>query len=310
MSIQFFTHDDCLQHNPGAGHPENPQRLARILNALGSSEINQSLKFADAPLGSDAQILLAHEAHHLEKIRATAPETGEAALDADTRMSPGSLNAALRAVGAACQGVDDLMTDAAETVFCATRPPGHHATPAHAMGFCIFNHVAIAALHAQAQYQLERIAIVDFDVHHGNGTQDIMSGRDGIFYISTHQSPLYPGTGFASENRNNNILNVPLQGGTGHDTYMEIFNAEVLPALVAWQPQLLLVSAGFDAHAQDPLAGLAFTDETYLWLGTTLKSVANEHCDGKLLSVLEGGYNLDVLPGSVTAYLKGNLEPG
>lgn len=308
MTIEFITHDDCLQHSPGAGHPENPQRLARILNALGPSEVNQALQFVDAPLGTEAQILLAHDQFHLDRIKETAPEEGEAALDADTRMSPGSLNAALRAVGAACQGVDDLMAGATETVFCATRPPGHHATPGHAMGFCLFNHVAIAALHAQSQYNLERVAIVDFDVHHGNGTQDIMTGRDGIFYISTHQSPLYPGTGFTSENLNNNILNIPLQGGTGHTTYMDIFNEEVLPALNAWRPQLLLVSAGFDAHAQDPLAGLAFTDETYQWLGKTLKSVANEHCGGKLLSVLEGGYNLDVLPGSVMAYLKGNLE--
>jgi acetoin utilization deacetylase AcuC-like enzyme len=308
MTIQILTHADCLTHEPGAGHPENPERLANVLNALHNTAINTSLSFHDAPLGTDAQILLAHETSHLERIRETAPDEGEAALDADTRMSPGSLNATLRAVGAACQGVDNLMTENTGAVFCATRPPGHHATPTHAMGFCLFNHVAIAALHAREQYKLERIAIVDFDVHHGNGTQDIMQGREGVFYISTHQSPLYPGTGLEAENINNNILNVPVHGGTGHATYIEIFQETIVPVLQAYQPELIMVSAGFDAHKEDPLAGMALTDETYKWLGTTLQGLANDHCDGKLLSVLEGGYNLSVLPGSVIAYLEGNLE--
>ena len=266
------------------------------------------LEFSEAPLGTDALILLAHDEFHLEKIRQTAPAEAEASLDADTHMSPGSLNAALRAVGAACQGVDSLMNASAETIFCATRPPGHHATAHQAMGFCLFNHIAIAALYARQKYNLSRIAIVDFDVHHGNGTQDIVRGQDGIFYISTHQSPLYPGSGEISENRNNNILNIPLHGGTGHNTYVAIFEEQVIPVLEAWQPELVLVSAGFDAHQADPLAGLALTDETYQWLGVELKTIANNHCGGKLLSVLEGGYNLDVLPGSVIAYLQGNLE--
>jgi len=308
MPINIITHSDCLEHEPGSGHPENPQRLRGVLSALNTAEINSDLDFYEAPLGSDAQILLAHEEYHLERIRKTAPVEGEASLDADTHMSPGSLNAALRAVGAACQGVDKLMNGEAETVFCATRPPGHHATPNQAMGFCLFNHVAIAALYAQQKYTPERIAIVDFDVHHGNGTQDIMRGRDGIFYISTHQNPLYPGTGQVSENLNNNILNVPLHGGTGHKTYKAVFEEQVLTALDAWQPQLVLVSAGFDAHRDDPLAGLALTDETYYWLGETLKTIANNYCGGKLLSVLEGGYNLEVLPGSVISYLAGNLQ--
>lgn len=176
------------------------------------------------------------------------------------------------------------------------------------MGFCLFNQVAIAALYAQQQYGLERVAIVDFDVHHGNGTQDIAKGRDGVFYLSTHQSPLYPGTGMATENIDHNIFNLPLPGGTVHDAYTAIFNAEALPALRAYAPQLLLVSAGFDAHRDDPLAGLALTDETYAWLGKQLKKVANDCCEGRLLSTLEGGYNLNVLPGSVLAYLQGNLD--
>jgi acetoin utilization deacetylase AcuC-like enzyme len=308
MPITIITHSDCLLHDPGAGHPENPQRLAGIMQALQASAISGKLEFNEAPLGTDALILLAHDEFHLEKIRQTAPAEAEASLDADTHMSPGSLNAALRAVGAACQGVDSLMNASAEAIFCATRPPGHHATAHQAMGFCLFNHIAIAALYARQKYNLSRIAIVDFDVHHGNGTQDIVRGQDGIFYISTHQSPLYPGSGEISENRNNNILNIPLHGGTGHNTYVAIFEEQVIPVLEAWQPELVLVSAGFDAHQADPLAGLALTDETYQWLGVELKTIANNHCGGKLLSVLEGGYNLDVLPGSVIAYLQGNLE--
>jgi len=308
MTIQFFTHDECLDHNPGAGHPENPQRLSRILNALGTTSINQSLLLAEAPLGEDAQILLAHDAAHLENVKATLPSEGDASLDADTRMSPGSLNAALRAVGAACAGVDMLMEEKTRDVFCATRPPGHHATPQHAMGFCLFNQIAIAAIHARQTYGLDRILIMDFDVHHGNGTQDIIKGREGLFFISSHQSPLYPGTGQETENIEHNIMNIPLHGGTGHEMYLSAFQEKIIPAIDDYKPQLLLVSAGFDAHAQDPLAGLAFLDETYRWLGSTLKDVANTHCDGKMLSVLEGGYNLDVLPGSVFAYLEGILE--
>jgi acetoin utilization deacetylase AcuC-like enzyme len=175
------------------------------------------------------------------------------------------------------------------------------------MGFCLFNQVAIAAIYAHEQYHLDRVAIVDFDVHHGNGSQDICRGREGLFYLSTHQSPLYPGTGMVNENSDNNILNVPMPGGTGHNSYITVFAENIIPVLEAWQPQLLLVSAGFDAHQADPLAGLALTDDTYYWLGQQLKGIANKHCGGKLLSTLEGGYNLGVLPGSVSAYLLGTL---
>lgn len=308
MTIQILTHTDSLTHDPGTGHPESPLRLAGVLSAIDSAAFIKSLVIDDAPLGTDAQILLAHDDSHLQRVKETAPEEGEAALDADTRMSPGSLNAALRAVGATCQGVDNLMSANTKSVFCATRPPGHHATPTHAMGFCLFNHIAIAALHTREKYNLKRIAIVDFDVHHGNGTQDIMQGREGMFYISTHQSPLYPSTGLESENIDNNVFNVPVHGGTGHATYIEIFQEVIVPALQAYQPELILVSAGFDAHKDDPLAGMALTDDTYKWLGTTLQGLANDHCEGKLLSALEGGYNLSVLPGSVLAYLEGILE--
>jgi acetoin utilization deacetylase AcuC-like enzyme len=303
--IRLYQHTDCHQHNPGSTHPENAGRLQAIATALQDSPVNQQLMFADAPLGTSEQILLVHSASHLARVQATSPLEGVRALDADTVMSPGTMNAALRAVGAACQGVDDLMTGKASQVFCLTRPPGHHATPDSAMGFCIFNQIAIAAAYAKAQYQLERVAIVDFDVHHGNGTQDAFSGKNGFLYLSTHQSPLYPGTGTKAENLPGNICNIPLAAGTQDERYQEIFTAVALSELHAFKPQLLLVSAGFDAHQQDPLAGLALTENTYRWLALQLIDIAKEFCGGKILSVLEGGYNHAVLGSSVTAYLEG-----
>ncbi len=301
----IYHHNDCLSHDPGPHHAENPGRLSVIMAALRSTTFAEPLQYVAAPLGTDEQILLAHTEAHLRLIKANAPTEGYRPLDPDTVMSPGSLNAALRAVGATCLGVDDLMAGKARHVFCAMRPPGHHATPNRAMGFCIFNHIAIAALYAMKQHGLQRVAIVDFDVHHGNGTQDILSGKAGLLYISTHQSPLYPGTGSEAENRQGNIHNVPLLGGTGDNTYQQIFAEDVLPELNAFKPQLLLVSAGFDAHKADPLAGIALTERTYEWLGQQLRAVADAHAGGKLLSVLEGGYNLDVLGPSVVAYLAG-----
>ncbi|MDY6983145.1 MAG: histone deacetylase family protein [Pseudomonadota bacterium] len=302
---RIYHHDDSLAHDTGPYHAENAGRLKVIMAALRSANLAAPLKFVDAPFGTDEQILLAHTEAHLKFVKSSAPRDGSVALDPDTVMSPGSLNAAMRAVGAACAGVDDLVQRKTRHVFCAMRPPGHHATPNRAMGFCIFNQVAIAALYAMKQYHLQRVAIVDFDVHHGNGTQDILLGKEGMLYVSTHQSPLYPGSGQADENRDGNILNVPLLGGTGDRTYQEIFADEILPVLDAFKPQLLFVSAGFDAHKADPLAGIALTEATYEWLGKQLRAVADAHADGRLLSVLEGGYNLDVLGASVAAYIKG-----
>ena len=301
----IYHHDDCLTHDPGEYHAENPGRLGAIMAELRNATFAKALEYVTAPLGTDAQILLAHTEAHLKLIRASAPTEGRRALDPDTVMSPGSLNAALRAVGAACTGVDDLVQRRTRHVFCATRPPGHHATPNRAMGFCLFNHIAIAALYAMQQHHLQRVAIVDFDVHHGNGTQDILLGKEGMLYISTHQSPLYPGTGQTGENRAGNILNVPLPGGTDDASYRSVFSGEVLPVLDAFKPQLLLVSAGFDAHRDDPLACIALTEKTYHWLGRQLRAIADTHTGGSLLSVLEGGYNLEVLGPSVASYLDG-----
>jgi acetoin utilization deacetylase AcuC-like enzyme len=307
--IHLYHHADCDTHNPGVMHPENAGRLHAIMTALHASAIAEQLVYLPAPLGTEAQVLLVHSNSHLATVLSTAPVNGTRALDADTVMSPGTLNAALRGVGSACQGVDDLMAGTASRVFCLTRPPGHHATPDTAMGFCIFNQIAIAAQYAMTQYQLERVAIIDFDVHHGNGTQDAFTGKPGVLYLSTHQSPLYPGTGTRAENLPGNICNIPLTAGTQDKSYQEIFTAIAIPELAAFRPQLVLVSAGFDAHQQDPLAGLALTENSYRWLGVQLGKIAQEFAGGKILSVLEGGYNHAVLGSSVVAYLEGLTVP-
>lgn len=293
----IYSHLDCLQHDPGYGHPENPKRLETILDNIAHYE--------PAPLGNEQQVLLAHTSEMLEHIKAIAPNEGLAQIDADTLMSAGSMQAALRATGAACKAIDLLIAGNIQHVFCATRPPGHHATSNQSMGFCLFNHIAIAALYAQQEYDLARIAIVDFDVHHGNGTQDIVKDKKGLFYISTHQSPFYPGTGSEAENIPGNILNIPLASGTGHSAYQLIFSEQVIPALRDFKPQLLLVSAGFDAHHKDPLASFDFSELTYQWLGQRLAAIAEEYCQSRMLSVLEGGYNLEALSTSIQAYLNG-----
>jgi len=304
MSTRIYHHEDCLKHDPGPNHPENAERLHSIMDALQHSANASDYDFRSAPLGTQAQVLLAHTAEHWEELQRRAPQTGRYSLDPDTHLSPGSLNAALRGVGAACAGIDALLNDETSAVFCLTRPPGHHATPDRAMGFCLFNHIAIAALYAQ-QRGITRIAIVDFDVHHGNGTQDILQGRSGLHYLSTHQSPHYPGTGSTAENRLGNISNYPLPAGTDDASYRKLFSEEVLPALAAGEPQLILVSAGFDAHLEDPLAGLGLTEATYEWIGEQLRQTAARYSQGRMLSVLEGGYNLGVLGKSVDAFLSG-----
>lgn len=306
MTTTIYLHHDCLDHDPGPQHPESPGRYAAILQALRVAAPSlPGLEWAQAPLGTHEQVLLAHDEAHWDYIEAASPVAGRCSLDPDTHLSPGSRTAALRGVGAACAAVDLLLQHRHHHVFCLTRPPGHHATPERAMGFCVFNQVAIAALYAQKQHGVRRVAIVDFDVHHGNGTQDISLGRPDLLYLSTHQFPHYPGTGSRSENRAGNIHNIPLPTGTDDSAYRAVFMAEALPQLDAFAPDLLLVSAGFDAHSEDPLASLRFTDATYGWLGEQLAAVALRHCQGRLLSVLEGGYNLAALGRSAVAYVSG-----
>jgi len=306
MTIAIYSHKACLEHDPGSGHPENDGRLSSIMEALTHCSFAEKLKKVDAPLATDEQLLLAHSHSHIAHIKASAPSKGFSYLDGDTVMSPGSLNAALRAAGAACLAVDDSIAGKYSSAFCAIRPPGHHATHDRAMRFCLFNTIAIAALYAQKQYKIARIAIVDFDVHHGNGTEDIVEGKQGILYISTHQSPLFPGTGTMRE-AGNNIINLTLPAGTDGVRYRQLFTESVLPALEVFAPEMLLVSAGFDGHRDDPLAGFSLVEEDYKWIGKQLNQIAQTYCEGKIISILEGGYDHNALAESVKAYLSSFL---
>ena len=301
--IALISHPACELHAMGDRHPEQPARLRAIRERLREHQLDTLLQKHEAPLVSDAQLLAAHPAEYVEQVTRSAPAEGLVALDPDTRMNPHSLEAARRAAGAAVHAVDLVLGGEHQQAFCAVRPPGHHAERTRAMGFCIFGNVAIAALHAQQAHGIERVAIVDFDVHHGNGTEDIVAGREGILFFSTFQHPLYPdsGTGATAEN----VVNTPLPAGTDGSGIRDAVTREWLPRLAAFQPQLLLVSAGFDAHRADPLAQLELENADYHWLGKTLTGVAAEHCGGRMITALEGGYDLDALAASVEAFLRG-----
>lgn len=299
----LITHASGLEHDTGEMHPENIKRLRAIEQALADPEF-QALERVDAERGERAEIGRVHDSDYIERVLASIPGSGQTHIDADTVVSAGSGEAALRAAGAARQAVDAIMSGDTNRVFCALRPPGHHAEPNRAMGFCLFNNVAVAAAHARAAHGLERVAIVDFDVHHGNGTQAMFAGQTGYFYGSTHQSPLFPGTGHRSDNIPGNLCNVPLADGAGSATFRECFRDEVMAELHAFEPQLILVSAGFDAHARDPLAGLELEEADYTWATELLVEAANRHCQGRIVSTLEGGYDLRALAASTAAHVR------
>ena len=302
MPTLLITHPDCLLHEMGAHHPERPDRLRAIEDAL-SDPAFASLKREQAPLAAIATIELLHPASYIDAIRAAAPKKGHVWLDPDTAMSPGTWNAALRAAGAGIYAVDQVMSGAADNAFCAVRPPGHHAEPSRPMGFCFFNNVAIAALHARAKHGAERVAVVDFDVHHGNGTQAAFWSDKNLFYGSTHQMPLFPGTGALSETGVGNIWNAPLRPGDGRKEFEAAFNSRILPALDDFAPDLLLISAGFDAHRDDPLAQIELTEPDFAWVTEKLLETAAKHCGGKVVSTLEGGYDLEALAASTAAHV-------
>ncbi len=299
----LFEHESCLEHDMGAGHPERPDRLRAIQLALAEEEF-ASLDRRSAPLGENGQIALVHPQSYIDNIVATAPKRGRVQLDPDTAMSPGSLEAAQRAVGAVCAAVDGVMAGLAKNAFCAVRPPGHHAEPERSMGFCIFNSVAIGAQHARTAHGLERVAVVDFDVHHGNGTQAAFWDDGDLFYGSTHQMPLYPGTGAASETGLGNIHNFPLPPGAASVAFRDSFSDGLLPALDAFKPDFLLLSAGFDAHINDPLAQLRLETEDYAWVTQELLTLADRHCQGRVVSSLEGGYDLAALAAATAAHVR------
>lgn len=298
-----MTNDAGLSHQMPPGHPEQIARLDHVNRALSAPEF-AALDRRASPMAEEADLRLAHPESHVAAIRKAAPETGFAALDPDTSMSPGTWEAALRGVGGCLAAVDAVLAGEAKNAFVATRPPGHHAEKTRPMGFCLFGNVAIAAKHALERHGLSRVAIVDFDVHHGNGTQDLLWDEARTLFISSHQMPLYPGTGAAHERgAHGNIINAPLSPGTDGATMRSVYSSRLLKRLREYQPDLILISAGFDAHEDDPLANLNWTTEDFAWITRELCKVADETCGGKIVSSLEGGYNLDALAASVAAHV-------
>jgi acetoin utilization deacetylase AcuC-like enzyme len=303
MTTLLLTHPACLLHDTGYGHPERADRLRAIDDALAGPAF-ASLQREEAPRADLAAIERLHPKAYVEMIRASIPQRDHKMLDPDTVVSPGSWEAALRAAGAVMHAVDRVMAGEADNAFCAVRPPGHHAEPSRAMGFCLFNSVAIAALHARAAHGAERVAVVDFDVHHGNGTQAAFWSDRNLFYGSTHQMPLFPGTGALDETGVGNIFNAPLKPGDDGDEFRAAYETRILPALDAFAPDFILVSAGFDAHLKDPLAQLRMVEADFAWVTEKILGAAGKHCKGKLVSTLEGGYDLDALASSTAIHVE------
>jgi len=303
MPTLLVTHSACLCHLTPAGHPERPDRLRAIERVLANERFQMLLRIA-APAAELETVALCHPMDYVTGLREATPKQGIVRLDADTSMSPGSFEAALRAAGGAVQAVDEVMTKRAANAFVATRPPGHHTETARPMGFCLFNNAAIAARHAQKQHGAERVAIVDFDVHHGNGSQDIFWSDPSVMYCSTHQMPLYPGTGAASERgEHDTIVNAPLRPGDGGREFRAAFETVILPRLEDFKPDLIVISAGFDAHQRDPLANLNLLEADFGWATQKLMQLAETSAGGRVVSVLEGGYDLDALANSVAEHV-------
>ena len=303
MTTLVYTHRSSLRHETPPGHPERVDRIKAVYSVLDAPHFAAAQR-REAPGATEAQLLLAHTPEHVQRIFAVAPESGFEYLDADTVMSAHSLEAALRAAGAATAAVDAVFRAEASNAFCALRPPGHHAEQNKAMGFCLFNQAAIAALHARTRYDAERVAVVDFDVHHGNGTQDIFWADKSVMYCSTHQMPLFPGSGAASERGDHDtIVNAPLVAEDGGAEFHAAFEQRILPRLNAFAPELIVISAGFDAHHLDPLANINLYGSDFRWVTQQLMEVADKHAGGRVVSVLEGGYDLEGLRESVDAHV-------
>lgn len=301
-STAFITHRECWLHDMGAHHPECPERLGAINDRLIASGLDMYLSFHDAPLAEMEQLLRVHPRSYIDSLEASSPSHGIVHVDPDTAMSPGTWRAALRSAGAGVMAVDLVMGKKHDTAFCAVRPPGHHAESAKAMGFCFFNNVAVAARHALEAWNLSRVAIIDFDVHHGNGTEQIFAGDERVLMVSTFQHPFYPYCG--TENPAPNMCNVPVPAGTRGDRFREIVTEVWLPRLRAFAPEMILISAGFDAHYEDDMASLGLVESDYTWVTGQLKQVATECGQGRVVSMLEGGYSLSALARSVAAHVK------
>ena len=307
MTTALITHPDCLGHVTPEGHPEQVARLTSVLAALESLRLPQTL----APLATTEDLVLCHPASYLAELRSVAPQVGHHQLDEDTHMSPGSMNAALRAVGGVMRGVDMVLQGEASNAFVATRPPGHHAEHARPMGFCLFGNVSIGAKHALERHGLSRVAIVDFDVHHGNGTQALCQDDDRILVVTSQQMPLWPGTGDPMDaGPFGSVMNIAFPPETGSDLFRETYEQDVFPRIDEFAPELILISAGFDAHADDPLAQMNLTTADFAWVTQGLCDLAEKHCAGRVVSALEGGYNLTALAASAAAHVQVLKERG
>lgn len=303
MSVFVYSHKSAHQHDPGPGHPEGPVRIEYIMAALDEEPV-KGLKQLEAPQASRAQIAACHPERYIDRVLTNVPAEGYVRLDGDTVMSPASGEAALRQSGGVCAAVDAVITDQTKRAFSCMRPPGHHAEPEQAMGFCLFNGIAVGAMHARHAHGCQRVAVFDFDVHHGNGTQAMFWDDPDALYLSTHQMPLYPGTGAASERgAHRNIVNIPCPPGTGSLPWRRDVEKQILPAIEAFAPSLILISAGFDAHVTDPLAQMELDEEDFAWVTERLVEQAESLCAGRLVSVLEGGYNPPALAASTVAHL-------
>ncbi len=314
MATLLITHPCFLDHDTGPGHPERPDRMRAIEKVLGHGSY-ADLRRVEAPMREDVeeQILLAHPRTHLDQVKgaaAVAAKRGAIHIDGDTVVSPGTWEAAVRAVGAGLQAVDEVMAGTAKNAFAQVRPPGHHAESDRAMGFCLFSNAAIAGLYARKRHGAERIAVVDFDVHHGNGTQDVFWSDRDLFYGSTHQMPLFPGTGDLNETGAGNIFNAPLREGDDGEVFKEAFTERILGPLRNFRPDIVIISAGFDAHRRDPLGGLRLVEADYLWATEQLANIAAAHAGGRIVSMLEGGYDLEALAKSVGVHVRTLMEAG
>jgi acetoin utilization deacetylase AcuC-like enzyme len=303
MATLFITHPACLNHLTPPGHPERPDRL-RAIERVFASDTFQSLVRAEAPTAEFDTIALCHPMDYVTALREASPTSGLVQIDADTSMSPGSFEAALRAAGGGIYAVDEVMAGRVSNAFVATRPPGHHTETARPMGFCLFNNAAIAARYAQKRYGIDRAAVVDFDVHHGNGSQDIFWSDRTVMYCSTHQMPLYPGTGARGERgEHDTVVNAPLAPGDGGAKFREAFESVILPRLRDFRPELVVISAGFDAHQRDPLANLNLVEADFAWATQKIMEVAQASANSRVVSMLEGGYDLEGLSNSAAAHV-------
>ena len=304
----FISHPDTLLHVMDGSHPESPARITAIKNAVNASDLKEKLQFYEAPAATKAQLQRVHSADYVDYIHSIAPKAGLVRLDGDTAMGPMSLSAALHASGAVVLATDLVLAGKAKNAFCCVRPPGHHAGRANSAGFCIFNHIAVGVAHAMSQYPIKRAAIIDFDVHHGNGTEDIFSSNPNVMLCSTFQHPFYPYSG--AETRSKNMINVPLAAKTRREDFRKAVITEFAPALDDFKPEIMFVSAGFDAHLNDPLADLTLIEEDYVWITEFIKEFAAKYAKNRIISSLEGGYHLPSLAQSAWAHINSLAKSG